>query len=645
MKLATFIALIMLSASVNAVNFGIHCDGIELINEMGVAEFVNKCYEKGYNAILINVMPWEYYFPSPTLDSLGWEYGGDLLKPLIQHAHEKGVKVFADIQTLAWKVREGYENPGRTPSKEDVASIVLELIEYGIDGISEEMFPVEWMEIAYNICTQHNITYIHKHVPYDVAWFNDDGSNVFRAYSNCSILMTEDYYMNDDLARNEMAAGFCNSLNKTLWIKSCPEEWALGSIKNMENVLAARMIEYNPKYVFAMIYTKEDFENFNPRKIEEIAGDFSYARRNKILNVVIYLTEEPEDMDAWQLFEISYAAIANAAGASDYEIYITNEPMENADAYFVYTRGKMNTTLHLPSSILALFNQSVKPVFMEISYDLPNKKEWTFIREKFGIDKEKEYWSAFGTSRIDAEYNGVKYHHLSNEWYLYNPIEPEDVNGSVLSYGRVGGKTYAFVIKKENFIFINGAGLDGEASFPISNLLNNALHNPFDGLCSVAETSVFYAYEDTILRIKFPYEVKKMKIFLRDIEGNVLWENTSYWGEFSYAMHAGDLLVMQLILEENVSVRIIKPSNHLYINDREIMGTGKPIIIGRITIEVEAANITNLQICIDGEVKYEGKNTSWVFDERILGAHEIKAIGYGKYEMAEDSIEILIFNI
>ncbi|HHF55643.1 MAG TPA: hypothetical protein ENL42_01840, partial [Thermoplasmatales archaeon] len=147
MKLATFIALIMLSASVNAVNFGIHCDGIELINEMGVAEFVNKCYEKGYNAILINVMPWEYYFQSPTLDSLGWEYGGDLLKPLIQHAYEKGMKVFADIQTLAWKVREGYENPGRTPSKEDVASIVLELIEYGIDGISEEMFPVEWMEI------------------------------------------------------------------------------------------------------------------------------------------------------------------------------------------------------------------------------------------------------------------------------------------------------------------------------------------------------------------------------------------------------------------------------------------------------------------------------------------------------------------
>ena len=78
-QLAIFIALIMLSASVNAANLGIHCDSVELVNEMGVTEFVNKCYEKGYNAILINVMPWEYYFQSPTLASLGWEYGGDLL--------------------------------------------------------------------------------------------------------------------------------------------------------------------------------------------------------------------------------------------------------------------------------------------------------------------------------------------------------------------------------------------------------------------------------------------------------------------------------------------------------------------------------------------------------------------------------------
>ncbi len=643
-RIAVIIAFLTLSSYANAINFGIHCDDVELLSEMGIEEFVNECYEKGYSTILINVMPWEYYFNSSTLASLGWEYGGDLLKPLLQKAHEKGMKVFADIQTLAWKVRENYENPGRRASKEDVANIVLELIEYGVDGISEEMFPAEWMSITYNICSMYNVTYIHKHIPYDVAWFNEESSDIFRAYSNCNILMTEDYHMNDDLARNGMAAGFCNSLNKKLWIKSCPEEWALGSIENMENVLIARGIEYNPEYIFAMIYNKKDFEDFEPGRIEKIIRNFSYAQKNKILNVVVYLTNSSEDMDAWQLFDISYAAIANAAGASGYKVYITNEPMENADAYFVYTRGKMNTTLRLTPSILALFNQSSKPVFMEISYDLPKGREWDFIREKFGIDREKEYWSVFGTVGVEAEYNGIKYQHLSNEWYLFNPIEMNDVSGEVLSHGRVGGKTYALVIKKDNFIFINGAGLDGEASFPISNILNNALQQPFNGLCSVAETSVFYAYENTILKIKFPYKVEKMEIFVRSIDGNIMRENQSYWGEFSYAMNAGDLLILRLIMEENVSVRITKPGNNLYINDREVMGTGKPIIIGRITIEINAANITYLQIYVDDEMKYEGTNTSWVFDETIFGWHEIKAVGYGKYKAAEDSIEVLIFN-
>ncbi|RLF43340.1 MAG: hypothetical protein DRN29_10285 [Thermoplasmata archaeon] len=641
-KLVVLLIAALFIPSIHAIQFGFHCDDVDLIKEFGVDEFINACYEKGYDAILVNVMPWEYYFNSPTLANLGWEFGSDLLAPLIQKAHAKGMKVYADIQTLAWKVRENYDNPGRKPGKEDVVSIVEELINYGVDGLSEEMFPAEWMAAVYEICSQHGIIYIHKHIPYDVAWFNMDGSNAFDAYSNCSILMTEDYYMNDDLTRSQMAAGFCASLSKELWIKSCPEEWALGSIKNMENLLAARALQYNPPYIFAMIYNMEDFEEFEPYAIKEIIDNFSYAPKKKILNVVVYLTDDSEDLDAWQLFDISYAAIANAAEASGYIVYITNEPMENAHAYFIYTRGKMNNTLHLPSSIFALFNQS-KPVFLEVAYDLPNDGEWKSIREKLGIS-QKEFWSLFGTWRVKAEYKGVEYYHLSDEWYLFNPIEPDDVSSEILSYGRFGGKTYAFIIKNGNFVFINGAGLDGEASFPISNILNDALQQPFHGICSVSATSIFYAYDNSILRIKFPYEVERVEYMERSMEGEEERGSMLYTGEFSYMLHKGDLLILQLILNETISIRIIKPRNHLYINDREIMTLQNTVIIGKITIEIEKVNVSFIEIYINDELKYKGNETKWLFDEPAIGKIEIKAIGYGTYKKCEDSIEAFIFN-
>ncbi len=638
---AVLIALLLAPAA-QALQYGIHCDGVELINEMGVEDFVNSCYDKRYSIILFNAMPWDYYFQSPTLQSLGWEYGGDLLSLLIQNAHEKGVKVYVDIQTLAWKLRDNYGNPGRTPTTEDVVQIVEELIDYGVDGISEEMFPSEWMAAVYEKCNDYGIPYIHKHIPYDVAWFNGEESTVFDAYANCSILMTEDYYMNDDLARWEMAAGFAFPFEKKLWIKSCPDDWALGSIENMENVLAFRAVEYNPEYVFAMIYDKETFENFEPSEIGDMVENFTYDDNKPILNVVIYLTHEKEDMDAWQLFDISYSAIANAAEASGYRVFITDKPLEDASAYYVYTRGRMNTTLHLPPSILSLFNQS-KPVFFEVAYDLPRGDEWSTVRGYLGIN-QNEFETLFGTTRILATYEGTSYYHLSNDWYLFNSIESQNVYGEVLSSGKVHGKEYAFIIKNGNFVFINGAGLDGETSYPISNILNDALQQPFQGVASVGKTSIFYAYEDTTLKIRFPYDVESIEYMKRDIDGNVETGKVIYTGEYGCYLERGDLFIMKLILNETIGINITKPRGYLYINDREIMPTEKTVVIGKITIETSTLNIDSINIYINNELKYSGNETRWLFDEAAFGWYEIKAIGHRNDKYCEDVINAFIVN-
>ena len=641
MKVLAFLIAIPFIMPSSAINFGIHCDGVELINEFGIDSFIEECKKKGYNKILFNVMPWDYYFISPTLQKLGWEYGGDLLSSLIQKAHENGIAVYADIQTLAWKYRDNYENPGTVPNEEDIEKIVDELVEYGIDGISEEMFPAQWMSIVYQKCEQHGIEYIHKHIPYDVAWFSSDGSNVFNAYSNCSILMTEDYYMNDDLPRWQMAAGFANALHKQLWIKSCPDDWALNSITNMENVMVARAIQYGSRNIFAMIYDRQTFEEFEPKEVENFI-EISHEEK-PVFNVVIYLTNSPEDMDAWQLFDISYAAIANAAEASGYVVYITEEPLKNASTYYIYTRGEMNTSLDLPSSFIQLFNES-KTVFLQIAYGLPLDVQWMEIRKKFGIGS-KDFETLFGKRRIKAEYDGKEYYYLSDDWYLFNSITSNDVMEAV-STGKFNGKEYVFIARNGSRVFINGAGLDEEACYPISNILNDALQNPFHGICGVGKKSVFYTYNNTTVQIKFPYDVKNIEYIERDVNGNVVNGSMPYYGIFGYELKKGSLLILNLTISNpEPKIKIMKPGNYLYINDREIIPLASPVVIGKITITMEMENISHEEIYVDEELKYKGNTSQWLFNEPYFGSCEIRVIGYGYNKKCEDDIEAFIMNL
>lgn len=635
------ILIFLLFPFANAVEFGIHCDGVQLISEMGIENFVNECKEKGYDVILLNVMPWAYYFESETLEALNWEYGGDILSPLLQYAHENGIKVYADIQTLAWKVRDNYECPGEKPSKEDVVNIVKELIDYDIDGISEEMFISDWMPAIYSICQENNVKYIHKHIPFDVAWFNEDGSNAFNAYSNCHVLMTEDYYMNDDLIRWQMAAGFSNGLGKELWIKSCPEDWALGSVTNMENVLAMRIVQYNPSHVFAMLYSREDFENFEPKNVEEIANNFTFYEERPIFNIIVYLSDGKEDADSWQLFDITYPSISNAAEASGYEVFITDEPIENADVYYIYTRGKMNETLFLPSTILNLFNQS-KMVFLQVAGELPVEGSWKRVRNVIGINQDS-FEVLYGESKIKGRYNGVEYYHLGDEWYLFNSIEEGDVDGEILSEGSFSGVNFVFIVRNKNFVFINGAGLDAEASFPISNIINDALQASCSCVCRTGRISCFYAYDDTVLKIKLPYEGQRVEYMERDMNGNIR-TGTFYGKELTHEIKKGSLLIAKII-EENMSVNIIKPRGHLYFNDREIIPMKNTVVVGRITIEINSSNVEYIEIYMNNQLKYKGEENTWLFNEYALGKYEIKVVGYRNGNQCQDAIYAYIFNL
>ncbi len=626
-------------------HFGIHVDDPALIDDVGgVDTFVNECKSKGYDAIILNVIPWEYYFYSPTLSSLGWEYAEDMLGELSSKCRQEGIKLIVDLQSLAYKVRESHPDwPGRAPNEDELRSIVDELLSYGIYGISEEMFPASWFKVVSAEVHKAGAIYIHKFIPYDVAWLCMDNSSVFDAFPYADVIMTEDYYLNSDFLRWEMAAGLADKL----WIKSSTADWALG-MENIKNVLAMRIAQYHPQYVFLMIYEASNFHNFSPH---ELSFSYSYnVEGSKTMNVVTYLTDEPgddenmKDFDPWQLFDVSYAAIAEGAGAAGYKVKITRYPMQNADAYYIYTRGGWwgENVLELPENITSLFYTD-KPVFIEPAGTLPLHGEWEKIRAIFGI-KPREFDIIMREGNaIYGMLDGIRYRHLSDSWFYVNNITTDDVTGNVISRGKIGGKEYALIISSGNKYFINGAGLHEEAGFAISKLLADTMQFPCNAAINVGEQSAILAFSDTNLSLKLPhdgfYEYKAIKP-----DGSV--EDGITGRIFNYSCSEGELIFLTRKVER-VNVSIIKPDDGIYINDRKIISYSMPIIIGKITVEAVADNAINVSFYVDGVLKYNDNAPpySWQWDEFAIGEHEIKVVARSEFNSSYDKKDVWAINL
>lgn len=102
-------------------------------------------------------------------------------------------------------------------------------------------------------------------------------------------------------------------------------------------------------------------------------------------------------------------------------------------------------------------------------------------------------------------------------------------------------------------------------------------------------------------------------------------------------------------------VLIHKPrEGYLYIENREIMPTitGKTVIIGYITIEVEATNhesgINRVEFYIDNNFQTADFDEpyEWTWDYLSFGTHQIKAVAYdnaGNY--GSNEITVWIINI
>ena len=130
--------------------------------------------------------------------------------------------------------------------------------------------------------------------------------------------------------------------------------------------------------------------------------------------------------------------------------------------------------------------------------------------------------------------------------------------------------------------------------------------------------------------------------------------------DLEYAVKVTRLIASTLLKIANINIpdnekpviHIQKPKNYLYIWDKEIIPTNRPIIIGEITLRVDAydnqSGISKIEIYIDDELKIEIKNKpyEWLWDELVVGKHEIKAMAYDNAgNSAFKTINVTIFNL
>ena len=101
----------------------------------------------------------------------------------------------------------------------------------------------------------------------------------------------------------------------------------------------------------------------------------------------------------------------------------------------------------------------------------------------------------------------------------------------------------------------------------------------------------------------------------------------------------------------NPLVSIERPSNYLYILDKEIFPLKMPIIIGKITLAADVYDedgISKVEFYIDNEFKTvdDYPPYEWLWNEFAIGKHEIKVIAYDmEGNKAADEQNVWILNL
>jgi len=127
------------------------------------------------------------------------------------------------------------------------------------------------------------------------------------------------------------------------------------------------------------------------------------------------------------------------------------------------------------------------------------------------------------------------------------------------------------------------------------------------------------------------------------------WEQEWYYG---MVLNGDPTLCIYPGMNPEKNIKITKPNNAIYLNNKSLLPFFIPIIIGKIDVETYVTNngydVERVEFLVDGELKssdYEYPY-KYLWDEKTIGKRTLKVISYhiDEKEMT-DEIVVLIFNL
>lgn len=536
-----------------------------------VVRNLNLLKRRGYTVLLLDVMiPEEgtYFFKSKILKKRGYKFYFDALGFIIEEAHKREMKIFAEHTILAWRLddwqTEEYGIGGEELSIEEVKKVTATLLDrYDADGIVEESFPLEYVKAIKEVVKERpGKIYIHK---FDDPWNNAD---IFMSEDYVGFLSSPEHIEKvDETGAAGNTLGLFNALfahakavGKPGWVKVTTNEFDLPEGAS-HNVMLLRAVQFNSNGYFWMsdyeevgdiILTNERI--VNPKLLRAYLNRFRIKIEEKpIINFVLSLPFDTDEeyRDASYLFLLhAFGPISNGFMLAGYDIRVTyNRFLPDANGYIVFAMGNaQDETLDLSSNMLELLKRKEPAMF--VVWGITDTGNWKSLLGAFGVSSD---WDA---SITDEGIDEVTYAKTTVPWKTPTiweyPVQtsilrPKDVvSGRVLVAGKRDDADVALIIEKGNKYLVNANALHLHTTFVFNQIVAGNLLEPFYGYGVAGRRSAFFALEDTPLVINLPFKnEERIYITKFNSDGKIVKdEGMTYAAPLKTTLKKYDLLII-----------------------------------------------------------------------------------------------------
>ncbi len=488
----------------------------------------------------------QYYYRSPYLEKQQWAVrGADGLGDLVKKAHQKGMKVMANIEAVNpyhWE-----QNPWNA---ENIRSVASDLAATGIDAVFEECFeakPDVFLAMARELKNKQ-VTYISGTDPmllrepgFSSLWKETGAINIYNYY-----LKRDQLYNVATLTQHgSLGLAWAKYWNKpTSMISPLNRDWGI-------DVESAPAVVSYLCMIRALQFRLDNFmifggaERFDPLKTRNWINTYveKQEKNRPLMNIVVLLKSQDESDKAesagrgWDRLFNSGDAITSGAFNAGYNVVVSDKILP-ADAYWIYTPG---ATTDLPLELVRLM-QGDKPVFLQSADRIPGgiqaTANWKAVLAGCGVDASQQFKYAGGTDGVsdaslpESQEEDIPYTGYYKGAYLRftgadvqrgrelraGTILPEKaIKGKVLSHPNETYGKGPYLVGLGNKYLVTTTALNWQAAYPISDLLSGSGVMPGSNVWGIAgsKVSAFLAIETTELELRIPGLTKGAKIHVQ----------------------------------------------------------------------------------------------------------------------------------